>query len=374
MQECKKCIQNSKWPGIKFNNNGICSNCLLYDDIWNKTRFQGEDAFRAILKKYKSKKSSYDVIVGVSGGKDSCYALHVLSRYFGTRILAFTYDNGFLDKGARDNIHKITDSLGIECRFINFDNTETYTLYSHIIKNKCSDICQICVAGVIAAANRIAIEEKVKLVIVPSAPRTEPVALPPLIQCVNDYRYLNSSAGPLSNKSKQLFKHMNILNTMNALLLHRIHYVLLPDYIDWDSKDIALTLKKEYDWIDYGQGKRHFDCQIHQAIEYFRIKRFGVNVGLEELSLRVRSGDLSRDEAKKEWESIIAAGAPEDSINKLQGKTGVSAADIKPYLLGQTKTYTSFRSCTNILHIFSPLLWILSRLNLVSKVAWLKYK
>ena len=44
----------------------------------------------------RAKKRIYDVLVPLSGGKDSCYLLYFISKKYDLKCLAVTWDNGFL--------------------------------------------------------------------------------------------------------------------------------------------------------------------------------------------------------------------------------------------------------------------------------------
>lgn len=95
---CKKCFLPSTKPGIKFNNKQICGSCLYYDVKinkenkidWNK-RFKEFEDLVAYAKNYKSK--TYDILVPVSGGKDSIFQVSKAINT-GLRVLAVSVDYG----------------------------------------------------------------------------------------------------------------------------------------------------------------------------------------------------------------------------------------------------------------------------------------
>lgn len=79
----------------------------LKNIFWRKRK----KIFEEIIKKYK-KKSDYDCIIGVSGGKDSYYQAHICQSY-GLKPLLVTYHgNNFLPEGDynRDNMRKVFDA------------------------------------------------------------------------------------------------------------------------------------------------------------------------------------------------------------------------------------------------------------------------
>ncbi len=72
MRYCKKCVEPESNPGLIFNNSGICNVCSFH---MKKTKINWSKRLQQ-LKKIASwakanSKSSYDCVIGVSGGKDS---------------------------------------------------------------------------------------------------------------------------------------------------------------------------------------------------------------------------------------------------------------------------------------------------------------
>ncbi len=75
----------------------------------------GKQKWLAIVSeiKKKGKGRSYDCVVGVSGGTDSSYLLH-LAKEYDLRVLAVNLDNGWSSDIAVSNIKKMTQKLGID--------------------------------------------------------------------------------------------------------------------------------------------------------------------------------------------------------------------------------------------------------------------
>ena len=69
-------------------------------------------------KSYKFKKyrrnNSNDCILPFSGGRDSCYGLHLVTKQLKLKPLAYTYDWGMVTDLGRRNISKMCAQLGIE--------------------------------------------------------------------------------------------------------------------------------------------------------------------------------------------------------------------------------------------------------------------
>jgi hypothetical protein len=76
------------------------------------------DALRALLQGLRRRDSEIDCLVGVSGGKDSCFALYALKEVLGMRVEAFTYDHDGVTGAARENARTVCDSLGVPLHIV----------------------------------------------------------------------------------------------------------------------------------------------------------------------------------------------------------------------------------------------------------------
>ncbi|MFW6130237.1 MAG: N-acetyl sugar amidotransferase [Atribacterota bacterium] len=73
MRYCKKCVQPDTRPGLKFDKDGVCYACRFQERIDKVNWVKREEQLRKIVKWAKNRSSTYDCVIGVSGGKDSLY-------------------------------------------------------------------------------------------------------------------------------------------------------------------------------------------------------------------------------------------------------------------------------------------------------------
>lgn len=114
---CRNCLLPDRVPGSDLDKTGLCAFCRNYDP----TRAQREDqltrrAYQEDLEKSLAAcrgQGRYDVLVCVSGGKDSLYLLHKVKAEYGLNPLAFTTDVN-IPKLAWDNIHRTIAKLGVD--------------------------------------------------------------------------------------------------------------------------------------------------------------------------------------------------------------------------------------------------------------------
>ena len=106
---CKKCVLPETMPFIKFDSDGICNYCRNYKII-NKRK--SKDDLYKLLEGYKRVASKSDCIVPFSGGRDSCYGLHLIVNELEMKPITYTYDWGMVTDLGRRNISRCAVNLG----------------------------------------------------------------------------------------------------------------------------------------------------------------------------------------------------------------------------------------------------------------------
>jgi len=100
MQYCTRCV----YPGIAatpltFDDAGVCSGCRVSDQ---KKRINWDERWQMLVNlvnEYRSS-SDYDIVIPVSGGKDSYYQTHVVTKLLRLKPLLITYHgNNYLPEG-----------------------------------------------------------------------------------------------------------------------------------------------------------------------------------------------------------------------------------------------------------------------------------
>lgn len=114
LKRCKKCILPFTFPFIRFDSEGVCNYCKSYQKKYTNISLQTSlEDFEKVIRKYKRPTQEYDVIVPFSGGRDSCYALHLIVKELGLKPITFTYDWGMVTDLARRNISRVCSQLGV---------------------------------------------------------------------------------------------------------------------------------------------------------------------------------------------------------------------------------------------------------------------
>ena len=112
---CVRCGLASNHPDAQLDDAGVCRPCLFYDAYRHRAEdyFGTMDEFRALLADATPNAAGQDCVMLLSGGKDSTYALYQLVAN-GLTPLVFSLENGFISEGAKTNIRRVVDDLGLE--------------------------------------------------------------------------------------------------------------------------------------------------------------------------------------------------------------------------------------------------------------------
>lgn len=112
--ECKRCLYDDKILGVTLNEDGVCNFCQMHDSLEKHYPVSWADldnTFERIKKHGKG--HAFDCLVGISGGIDSTFMLH-LCKVYGVRVFAFHMDNGFNTEQAESNMAQILSRTGFD--------------------------------------------------------------------------------------------------------------------------------------------------------------------------------------------------------------------------------------------------------------------
>jgi len=111
IKRCTKCILPETMPYIKFDKEGVCSYCHNYK-LRNKPKPK-EELYK-IVEPYRRAGKELDCIVPFSGGRDSCFGLHLVLKELEMKPVTYTYDWGMVTDLGRRNISQMCGDMGVE--------------------------------------------------------------------------------------------------------------------------------------------------------------------------------------------------------------------------------------------------------------------
>ncbi len=182
---CTRCTLPETFPGIRFNEAGVCNLCLDYKGGEGEQAKKEEyrQKFEALIEEQRGS-GTYDALMCYSGGKDSTYTLAILKEKYRLAVLAVSIDNGFVSGRAFENIRLVTENLGVDHLFIKprldvmtkiFRRCARQDIYPPKTLERASSICTSCMAVVKYSTLRIALEKNIPLIAYGWSPGQAPV-------------------------------------------------------------------------------------------------------------------------------------------------------------------------------------------------------
>jgi N-acetyl sugar amidotransferase len=115
MKRCVKCLLPETKPGLKFNEEGVCTACQ-HVEMKKNTNYETRQYFlKNLCESYKSKHGEYDCIIAVSGGKDSTYQTHIMKNIYGMNPLLVSVTDDFEHtKAGTHNINNLSETFNCD--------------------------------------------------------------------------------------------------------------------------------------------------------------------------------------------------------------------------------------------------------------------
>lgn len=110
LKRCTKCILPETFPFIEYDSHGVCQFCRQY----RRPALLGTNTLHQLANQARRANGEQDILVPISGGRDSCFGLHYIKKELGLNPVAYTYDWGFVTDLARRNISRMCGELNVE--------------------------------------------------------------------------------------------------------------------------------------------------------------------------------------------------------------------------------------------------------------------
>lgn len=350
-QLCSTCVMDTSDTGISFDANGVCDHCReFYEHVQPNWRTDeiGRKKLEQIMCEIKKKgrKYDFDCILGMSGGMDSSYMLHMAVKEFGLRPLVFHVDGGWNSELAVHNINVMIDKLGLDLftEVINWEEMKDFQLACFKSGIPHLDIPQD--HAFVATLYNFAAKHRIRHILNGGNISTECVRYP------LEYYYFGTDMlqikdiierfGTIPMKTypfSSVFRHKIYLR-----YVRRIKVVKALNYVPYTKEMATKTLEDEYGWKPYPQ--KHFESRFTRFFEgYWLIKRFGFDVRRVQLSSLILTMQMTRAEALRILEQPPY---PIDQAKKdfefVATKLGISPDILENFLTMPKKYYWDYRN------------------------------
>ena len=377
-QVCNRCVQDTTVPGISFDSSGVCNFCHLHDKMEQQfpNGNKGREILHSIFKKIKtkSKNKKYDCVVGISGGRDSIYMLHLVVNEWKLRPLAVHFNDGFDNPVAGENMVKICKKLGVTLRTITSDWREAKDLKIAFLKGSTPDLNLGTDIGIASSLYGVAAKENIKYILIGQSFRTEGVK--PLSWSFFDGKYLKTVHNKFGSFPLRKWKpndpgfNLGPKELFYYTIIRGIKTITPMYYYDYLRSEGQKIIEKEYDWVY--PGAHYFDDLYHAMIKYVHRVKFNIDLNMNSDSALVRSGQMDRKKALDRTHGIYQI-EDQKIIDLCIKRLGLTNSEFDSFMKLKPKTFRDYKTSYTLFKFFKYPIWLLSRLNLVPKVAYDKY-
>lgn len=314
MKRCTQCILPSTFPGISFNDDGVCNHCLNYRGhaANNEMKKKYENKFLRLLKE-KSRDSHYDLLMAYSGGKDSTYTLDMFVNRYNLKILALTFDNTFISNQSFINMRKVCSHLDVDHMIMRpgkkmlrtiFGRAAREELYSAKTLERASTICTSCIGLVKAIILRTAVEKEIPFVGYGWSPGQAPL----------QSSVMKVNAGLMKMTQKAIYEPLSKITgeSINPYFLTEEHFAR-PEkfpfnihplaFLEYDEGKIYKRLK-ELGWEKPSDTDANSsNCTVNALANQLHKDRYGFHPYVWEIANMVRAGAMTRTEGLEKIET-----------------------------------------------------------------------
>lgn len=324
MVRCSRCIVPGTFPGVSFDEGGVCSLCTGH----RPAPMLGEDRLREVLTAQEGE--VYDCVVPLSGGKDSTYILYYAAELLGLRTIAVNYDSGFQAPLAAENARRACEALGVPLVVVKANrNTQLKMLKEAILISEMIGAffgtCMNCEVNIRTAAINTARKYKVPAILYGSS-ETEDIGkhrflgprefvrriplwrLPRFMYHVARYSYHSvrqrvEMGAPLGQR---FLPFGNVPFPPGAP-----HVVYYFQYVAWDSLDKVGLLQERLGWRAPVDQEQRFDCALHCLSNHRWTQDTGISLDGYTYSTMIRENQIGREDVLRK-EALIQSKVREE--------------------------------------------------------------
>ncbi|WP_392891480.1 N-acetyl sugar amidotransferase [Pseudomonas migulae] len=347
---CTRCVMDDSASGISFDEQGICNFCTYFQERVNgvvfaqeSERAQRRKAFIEQVKKAGEGKP-YDCIIGLSGGVDSSYVIH-LALAEGLRPLAVHMDNNWNSELAVNNIKNLVTSLGVDLYTHVIDWPEYKGLMQAFFDADVIDVELLYDNAMLAVNYEQARRYGIKYILSGSNSATEGMPMP---EGWNWRKWDKRNIKAIGRRNQVRIKTFPIMGTLGYIynrVIRGIKWVSFLDFYDY-QKDAALDLLEEkYAYKRYPY--KHYESVFTRFYQgYILPQKFDVDKRKLHLSTLVMSGQMTREQAIVHLQQSPYASSEElDRDRKyFLKKMGWTESQLETYLQRSAKPHDAYPS------------------------------
>jgi N-acetyl sugar amidotransferase len=359
-QVCARCVMDTTIKVIDFDEKNICNYCKDYDYRVATELYKEPERSRRLnilidrIKK-EGQKKEYDCIIGVSGGVDSTYVAYLVKE-FGLRPLAIHLDNGWNSELAVQNIQQLLKKLNIDLYTHVINWNEFQDLQKAFIKSSIENLEVPTDHAITALLFKIADKYRLKYILNGSNLVTEGLHGNSQGGSSLDYRLLKDIHKKFGTKKLKTYPSISIWNLAYKIIVKKIKYIPILNYIDYNKEKAIQFLEKEFGWRRYG-GK-HYESVFTRFFQgYILPNKYNYDKRKVHLSNLIMSKQISRSEALLELSKHPYPNQEllKEDIEFFIKKFNFTKLEFETIMSGKSKKLSEFKSYEGIFKKLKPL-------------------
>lgn len=340
---------------ITFDHQGKCDHCKSFREQllpnWH-TDDRGKAELEKIVAKIKhdGRNRDFDCIMGMSGGADSSYMLHVAVKDYGLRPLVFHVDGGWNSQIAVNNIEVLIESLGLDLYTEVIDWEEMKDFQLAYFKSGVPSIDVPQDHAFIATLYNFAEKHKIRYILNGGNFSTECVRNP------LEFFYYGTDMPQIRDIQKRFCTRPMKNYPFSSILRHKVYLryirriqVVKPlNYFPYIKADAMQFLKDTYGWIPYPQ--KHFESRFTRFYEgYWLPSKFGFDTRRVQYSSLILTGQMKREDAMEQLKHpALSAEESKNEFEYVAKKLGISIDELQSYHDAPNKSYRDYKNQENM--------------------------
>lgn len=302
---CTRCCLPETMEGISFDEIGICVPCRSSEEKMHIDWVVKRQALEKLIDAFRSG-IYYDCMLPLSGGKDSMYQAHILTKVLDVTPLAVTHGQNWLSTVGRYNLENCLQQFDLDHIVFNM-NRAVINKIARKSLGAIGDACWHCHIGAGAFPLMTALAWDISLM------------------CYGESIAEADGRGSYEGREEaSLFYNLEISAKVKAeemadasisakdlspwlypdreqLRRSRLRYLHLGDYFFWDEERQVEFVKRNYEWMEATventyKGFKSVECVMAGVHDYANFIKRGIGRATIQASADVRRGLLTREE------------------------------------------------------------------------------
>lgn len=282
---------------ITFDKDGICNFCHQAVEALLEIYSGGvcdANGCRIQSIPWKSK-GEYDVLIGLSGGADSSYAL-LKAVEMGLRPLCFSVDNGWNSLVADENIMKLVEGLKVPFYRYNIDLDKFRELQATFISAGVKNIEIPTDHILMAISYKLASQYGIKTIISGGNVATESIMPASWGHNARDLTHIQAIYQKFIGKKLTGLPLCSIWKWNYYRWIKKIRIVYLLDYYDYNRDKAIEVLAEKFGYLY--PGEKHEESVWTKWFQNFYLfEKWGIDKRKAHYSSLINSGQMTRNEA-----------------------------------------------------------------------------